>query len=35
MPTRSDFQCLSDVRAAEVVALLAAGCWDGAYYLAG
>ena len=35
MPTRSDFQQLTDVRAAEVTALLAAGCWDGAYYLAG
>ncbi len=35
MPTRSDFQHLTDVRAAEVAALLAAGGWDGAYYLAG
>jgi len=35
VPTRSDFQQLTDVRAAEAAALLAAGCWDGAYYLAG
>ena len=33
--TRSDFQQLADVRAAEAAALLAAGLWDGAYYLAG
>ena len=33
--TRSDFQQLADVRAAEAAALLAAGRWDGAYYLAG
>ncbi len=35
MPTRSDFQRLTDVRTTEVAALLAAGCWDGAYYPAG
>jgi HEPN domain-containing protein len=33
--TRTDFQQLADIRAAEATALLAAGCWDGAYYLAG
>ena len=33
--TRTDFQQLADIRAAEAAALLAAGCWDGAYYLAG
>lgn len=33
--TRTDFQQLTDVRAAEAAALLAAGLWDGAYYLAG
>lgn len=33
--TRSDFHQLADVRAAEAAALLAAGLWDGAYYLAG
>ncbi|QDU18303.1 HEPN domain-containing protein [Urbifossiella limnaea] len=35
MPTRADFQQLADVRAAEAAALIAAGLWDGAYYLAG
>jgi hypothetical protein len=33
--TRTDFQQLADARAAEAAALLAAGLWDGAYYLAG
>ena len=32
---RADFQQLADVRVTEAAALLAAGCWDGAYYLAG
>lgn len=32
---RTDFQHLADVRTAEAAALLAAGLWDGAYYLAG
>jgi hypothetical protein len=32
---RVDFQQLADVRIAEAGALLAAGMWDGAYYLAG
>jgi hypothetical protein len=32
---RADFQQLADVRIVEATALLAAGCWDGAYYLAG
>lgn len=33
--TRSDLQQLSALRLAEAQALLAAGLWDGAYYLAG
>jgi HEPN domain-containing protein len=33
--TRFDFQRLADVRIAEAGVLLAAGMWDGAYYLAG
>ena len=33
--TRSDFQQLADVRIDEAGVLLAAGKWDGAYYLAG
>ena len=33
--TRTDFRHLADVRAAEAAVLLAAGRWDGAYYLAG
>lgn len=33
--TRADFQHLAAVRAAEAKALLDAGLWDGAYYLAG
>lgn len=33
--TRSEFQVLADLRAAEADALLARGMWDGAYYLAG
>lgn len=32
---RTDLQQLADVRLAEAGALLAAGLWDGAYYLAG
>lgn len=32
---RAEFQQLSDVRLREAEALLAAGLWDGAYYLAG
>lgn len=32
---RSEFQQLADVRIAEAGVLLAAGKWDGAYYLAG
>jgi hypothetical protein len=32
---RKDFQDLADVRIAEAGVLLAAGLWDGAYYLAG
>lgn len=32
---RADFQQLAGVRVTEAAALLAAGCWDGAYYLAG
>ena len=32
---RTDLQKLADVRLAEARALLAAGLWDGAYYLAG
>jgi hypothetical protein len=31
----AEFQQLADVRTAEAQALLAAGLWDGAYYLAG
>jgi hypothetical protein len=34
-PTRAEFQRLTDIRKVEVAALLTAGCWDGAYYLAG
>lgn len=33
--TRTDFQQLADVRIDEAGVLLAAGKWDGAYYLAG
>ena len=33
--TRSDFQLLADLRIDEAGVLLAAGKWDGAYYLAG
>jgi HEPN domain len=33
--TRADFQQLADVRLREAKALLDAGLWDGAYYLAG
>jgi HEPN domain-containing protein len=33
--TRSEFQQLAEVRLREAEALLAAGFWDGAYYLAG
>jgi HEPN domain-containing protein len=33
--TRTDLQQLADVRITEADALLAAGLWDGAYYLAG
>ena len=33
--TRSGFRQLTDVRVAEAKALLDAGMWDGAYYLAG
>src|SRR5207248_2168644 len=33
--TRTQFQELAEVRIAEAAALLAAGLWDGAYYLAG
>jgi hypothetical protein len=33
--TRTDLQQLADARIAEANALLAAGLWDGAYYLAG
>lgn len=33
--TRTDLQQLADVRLTEANALLAAGLWDGAYYLAG
>jgi HEPN domain-containing protein len=33
--TRSEFQQLADVRIDEAGVLLAAGKWDGAYYLAG
>lgn len=33
--TRADFRLLADTRLAEAAALLAAGFWDGAYYLAG
>ena len=32
---RADFQRLADTRLREAEALLAAGLWDGAYYLAG
>ncbi len=32
---RAEFQRLADVRVREAEALLAAGLWDGAYYLAG
>ena len=32
---RSEFQQLAEVRVREAEALLAAGLWDGAYYLAG
>lgn len=32
---RTEFQHLADVRIKEAEALLAAGLWDGAYYLAG
>lgn len=32
---RSEFQALAEVRIKEVKALLDAGLWDGAYYLAG
>src|SRR5947209_1560191 len=32
---RTEFQQLADVRVAEAAALLTAGLWDGAYYLAG
>lgn len=32
---RTDFHRLADVRVAEAGVLLAAGMWDGAYYLAG
>jgi hypothetical protein len=32
---RTEFQQLADVRVKEAEALLAAGLWDGAYYLAG
>ena len=33
--TRAEFQKLAEVRVTEASALLAAGLWDGAYYLAG
>lgn len=32
---RAEFQALAEVRVREAEALLAAGLWDGAYYLAG
>lgn len=32
---RTDFQELAELRLKEAEALLLAGCWDGAYYLAG
>lgn len=35
MPSRTEFQQLADVRVAEAQALLKAGLWDGAYYVAG
>ena len=35
MPSRTEFQQLADVRVAEAAALLAAGLWSGAYYVAG
>jgi hypothetical protein len=35
VPSRTEFQQLADVRVAEAAALLAAGLWDGAYYVAG
>lgn len=35
MPSRTEFQQLADIRVAEAAALLAAGLWDGAYYVAG
>lgn len=35
MPSRTEFQQLADVRVTEAAALLGAGLWDGAYYVAG
>ena len=35
MPTRKDLQELARIRLREARALLSAGMWDGAYYLAG
>ncbi len=34
-PTRAGFQQLADIRVHEASALVAAGMWEGAYYLAG
>ena len=33
--TRDDLQCLAEERLKDAKALLQAGCWSGAYYLAG